>query len=96
MYSNIRAVDPLGMYSTAYNMCLTPAGLVEVLTRLATIGYKYYASDVSDRDHLIHMLRLMNKNIPGSSSDGRSSSNGGISGGGAGIISSTGGAEGGG
>ena len=80
MYRNIRSVDPLGVRTTAYNMCLTPAGLVEVLTRLATIGYKYYTSDVSYKDHLIHMLRLMNENIPGSMrSSGSTISNSGSS-----------------
>ena len=84
MYSNIRAVDPLGLHTTAFNMCLTPAGLAEVLTRLATLGYKYYTSDVSFRDRLIHMLRLMNDNFQGGGGEIRAGSN---NAGGAGAIS---------
>ena len=63
----LRSIDPLGLATTAYNLCLTPAGFVELLTRLASHGYRYrfHSEEVPPRDQVVNLMRYMNNSQKG-------------------------------
>lgn len=60
--TSLRSLDPLGVANTSGNMCLSPVGLVEFVTRIAVLAYKQYTAenDIYTRDAVIYLLRVMN------------------------------------